>query len=561
MNTTKTDSKKNMVATHIFQSVSKYVSKNYAVLIVFASTFLVACVVAFFVTASSETVYSFSVTEFEVGQIADRTIVADKTLPPETDGDIGVVAGEKVIRKGFPITQEAMSKLHRMAETPAYIDYREFANKVLYLMLIVAMAFLLFNPVLSGKSVTVKECILLGVFFVLIYALTGFCSKVTIFSSPYTLPVAIPGAFCVLLVAVMFGQIHGVYFSIVISLGVLNASLANIIPALFVLASGLATTRIVRNIERRIDMVFVSLLLALLHLVFMVTFKIIFNSSFSDALFSLMMISLNGFLSGILALGFLTPLETLLNTASVFRLMELSDLNNPVMRKMLVTASGTYNHSLMVATLAENACRAINANSLLARVGAYYHDLGKLDQSEYFVENQATNDNKHDDINPRLSVAVIKSHVKKGVEKAHQLRLPPEVVEIISEHHGNSLVSYFYNEAKKQDANVSPEEFSYGGNPPSSKESAVVMLADTVEAACRTLENPSVSRLEKFIHELVMSKFDHKQLDKSELSFRDLAVIEDSFVQILAGHYHSRIKYPNQKDPDNTTFSQEQSKE
>ena len=261
------------------------------------------------------------------------------------------------------------------------------------------------------------------------------------------------------------------------------------------------------------------------------------------------MIALNGFLSGILALGFLTPLEILLNTASVFRLMDLSDLNNPVMRKMLLTASGTYNHSMMVATLAENACRAIHANSLLARVGAYYHDLGKMEQSEYFVENQ-TDGNKHDEINPRLSASVIKSHVKRGVEKARQLRLPPEVIDIIAEHHGNSLISYFYNEAKKQDDSILPEEFSYIGNPPSSKESAVVMLADTVEAACRTLKNPSVSRLEKFIHELIMTKFTHRQLDNSDLSFKDLAVIEDSFVQILAGYYHSRIEYPNQKDPD-----------
>lgn len=549
MKTTKTAGSKEHTAGIIIESIKQYVIRNYGLLIVFAVSFLITVLTAFFITASSETVYSFSIAEFEEGQIADRTIIADKTLEPTVEYPVAVTAGEKITRKGFAISAEALAKLEKMAATPAYIDYRAFADKLLYLTLLSALFFLLFSPALLTQVFSVKEGILTAVFFVAVYASAGFGGKLSIFSSPFNLPIIIPAAFCGLLVSVLFGQLHAVFFSFLLSLGVLNADVANIIPALFVLASSLSAARIVRKIERRIDMVFVAVLLGLLQFVFMLAFRIIFLGSFTDSLLPLLMIALNGFLSGILALGFLTPLEILLNTASVFRLMDLSDLNNPVMRKMLLTASGTYNHSMMVATLAENACRAIHANSLLARVGAYYHDLGKMEQSEYFVENQ-TDGNKHDEINPRLSASVIKSHVKRGVEKARQLRLPPEVIDIIAEHHGNSLISYFYNEAKKQDDSILPEEFSYIGNPPSSKESAVVMLADTVEAACRTLKNPSVSRLEKFIHELIMTKFTHRQLDNSDLSFKDLAVIEDSFVQILAGYYHSRIEYPNQKDPD-----------
>lgn len=549
MKTTKTAGRKEHTAGIIIESIKQYVTRNYGLLIVFAVSFLITVLTAFFITASSETVYSFSIAEFEEGQIADRTIIADKTLEPTVEYPVAVTAGEKITRKGFAISAEALAKLEKMAATPAYIDYRAFADKLLYLTLLSALFFLLFSPALSTQVFSVKEGILMAFFFVAVYACAGFGGKISIFSSPFNLPIIIPAAFCGLLVSVLFGQLHAVFFSFLLSLGVLNADVANIIPALFVLASSLSAARIVRKIERRIDMVFVAVLLGLLQFVFMLAFRIIFLGSFTDSLLPLLMIALNGFLSGILALGFLTPLEILLNTASVFRLMDLSDLNNPVMRKMLLTASGTYNHSMMVATLAENACRAIHANSLLARVGAYYHDLGKMEQSEYFVENQ-TDGNKHDEINPRLSASVIKSHVKRGVEKARQLRLPPEVIDIIAEHHGNSLISYFYNEAKKQDDSILPEEFSYIGNPPSSKESAVVMLADTVEAACRTLKNPSVSRLEKFIHELIMTKFTHRQLDNSDLSFKDLAVIEDSFVQILAGYYHSRIEYPNQKDPD-----------
>ncbi|MBP5283773.1 MAG: HDIG domain-containing protein, partial [Treponema sp.] len=168
---------------------------------------------------------------------------------------------------------------------------------------------------------------------------------------------------------------------------------------------------------------------------------------------------------------------------------------------------------------------------------------------EYFVENQS-GENKHNEINPSLSASVIKSHVKLGVEKARQLHLPKQIVDIIAEHHGNSVLAYFYNEAKNKDAHVSPEDFAYPGNPPATKESAVVMLADTVEAACRTLDKPSVTRLEKFIQQLISSKIENHQLENCALTFGELTLIKDSFVQILAGYYHSRIEYPNQKDPD-----------
>jgi hypothetical protein len=282
---------------------------------------------------------------------------------------------------------------------------------------------------------------------------------------------------------------------------------------------------------------------------YVIALVVIFNDSFFSAGPAIAGVAINGFLSGILTLGLITPLEFILNTSSVFRLMDLSDLNNSLMRKMLVTASGTYNHSLMVAQLAESACREIGANALVARVGAYYHDIGKIEQSEYFVENQQ-GVNKHNDINPSLSASVIKSHVKKGVEKARQLHLPQSVIDIIAEHHGNSVIQYFYNEAVKKDPLVSPEDYSYPGTPPSTRESAVVMLADTVEAACRTLENPSVSRLDKFISQLISAKVEHKQLDNCDLTFRDISKIKEAFIQILAGYYHSRIEYPDQQDPD-----------
>jgi putative nucleotidyltransferase with HDIG domain len=197
----------------------------------------------------------------------------------------------------------------------------------------------------------------------------------------------------------------------------------------------------------------------------------------------------------------------------------------------------------MVGNLAESACQDIGANALLARVGAYYHDIGKMDQPDYFVENQTVY-NKHDDLAPRLSATVIRSHVKLGLEKGRSLGLPQEVLDIIGEHHGNSVISWFYHAALKRESQVNMEDFTYPGNPPRSRESAVVMLADVTEAAVRTLKKPSVARLEKFIQELIMSKFEQGQLSQSELTFRDLETIKNAFVRVLAGHYHSRIEYP-----------------
>ena len=549
MKTTKAKQNKANIL-YIRDSIKGFFSKNASKLIVFAVAFISCVLISFFVITSSETVLSFTANEYEIGQIADRTIIADVSLPPDARHPISIEAGEKIIRKGFPVTEIGLAKLEKLADAPEFIDYEALSDGILYLMLLAGLNFFLFNPIFCGTSVSLKESILLAVFFVATYALAGFGSLVPLFSVPYNLPIIIPSTFFVLIVVVLFGQNHGVIFSFVLAFGVLNANQNNIIPTLFVLASSLAAARIVRNITRRIDMVMVSLLLAILNVVFMLTLKIVFLSTFTNMIFTLLMVSLNGFISGILALGFLTPLEHLLNTASTFRLMELGDTRNNMLQALNTKARGTYSHTLMVAELAEKACRAIGANDRLARVGALYHDIGKMDQSEYFVENQMGGGNPHDSLKPSMSASILKGHLKKGIEKAEQMRLPQEVIDIIAEHHGNGPIYGFYMKAKDLDPNVTMEEYCYPGNPPSSKESAVVMLADTVEAACHTLEDPSVPRLTKFIHELVLGKVNHGQMDNANITFKDLSTIEEAFVDVLAGYYHSRIKYPNQKDPD-----------
>ena len=536
-------------ASVFFAEMSAFVKTHYKVIILMLTGFAAVTILNFFNVATSQTIASFRMEDFEVGQIADRTIYASKSIPADEMNPVFIEEGEKIIRKGFPITEEAYSKLLKMSESPIYLDLRAFANSELYLLLLMMMWYLFFAFIPRKRTMLLREFVFQVICFLVVYGAAAFGAKTQAFASPFALNIIIPASLFVLIEAILYGQLNAAFFSVVLAFGVFDASSCQAVPFLFTLASCLAASTVVRKIERRIDMVFVSLILAFMDSVMVVLIAVIFNEKFAHMPIIIGGVAANGFLSGILALGFITPVEFLLNTASVFRLMDLSDLNNSVMRKMLVTASGTYQHSQMVAQLAENACRDIGANALVARVGAYYHDIGKMDQSEYFVENQTNGINKHNAMKPSLSVSVIRSHVRKGVEKAHQLHLPQQIIDIIEEHHGNNIIAYFYEEAKKENPNVNPADYSYTGNPPSTKESAVVMLADTVEAACRTLENPTEERLDKFIQMLINGKAEHHQLDKCDLTFSDITTIKDAFVKLLVGYYHNRIEYPDQKDP------------
>ncbi len=533
------------------EELSAFFKRNVANIILFICAFFAFAAILYFRTATTETVASFKLNDFEIGQISDRTIIAEKYLPPDLNNPVVVEAGEKVIKKGFPISAEAYAKLRKMAESPVYMDYRALANSLLYMILLGVLWCFLFSSELNGHHIEFKENLVEVIFFLMVFAIVIFGLKTAFFADDYRILIIIPSAFVIFLTTILFGQLSAYFLVCLLTLGVLVAVDFALIPALFTLCSSMSAAIIVRKIIRRVDLVLASLMISGLNVVFVILLKVIFNDDFSNSLPIFAGVALNGFISGILTLGFLTPLEIILNTASVFRLMDLSDVNNqPIMRRMLLVAGGTYSHSMMVSSLAENAAREIGANALLARVGAYYHDIGKLDQSEYFTENQGNSKNKHNDINPSLSVSVIRSHVKKGVEKARQMHLPKPLIDIIAQHHGNSVIAYFYNEAKKLDPNVSPEDYSYTGTPPTTKESAIVMLADTVEAACRTLDNPSASRIDKFVNQLIASKIEHHQLDNCPITYSDIAKIRESFVQLLTAYHHSRVEYPDQKDPD-----------
>ncbi len=230
-------------------------------------------------------------------------------------------------------------------------------------------------------------------------------------------------------------------------------------------------------------------------------------------------------------------------------LLELSDLNHPLLKKLSLEAPGTFHHSMVVGNLAEAAAKEIGANSLLARVGSYYHDVGKMEKPQYFVENQMDAENRHNQLAPNMSALILASHVKNGIELAKKYGIPKRIRDFIPEHHGTSLMKYFYDKAIKMYGKneVNESDFRYPGPKPQSKETAIVMLADTVEAATRTLENPSPSKLRAFVENLVQNKIQEGQLDESELTLQDIKKIIDAFLNILQGVFQHRIEYPDQE--------------
>jgi putative nucleotidyltransferase with HDIG domain len=257
----------------------------------------------------------------------------------------------------------------------------------------------------------------------------------------------------------------------------------------------------------------------------------------------------SGLFVAILSLGLLPLFEYLFEVASDFRMLELCNLNHPLLKELILKAPGTYHHSIVVGTLAEAAAEAIGANTILCRVGAYYHDIGKITRPSYFVENQQNiKRSRHEKLDPSLSSLVIVSHIKAGMELGRTYGLPQTVLEMIPQHHGTRLIFFFYHKAKDAEVSdqggVQEERFRYPGPKPQTKEAAILMLADAVEAASQTLTDRTPGRFQALVTKIVNAICTDGQLRECELTFSELRLIEETFVRILCGIYHRRVEYP-----------------
>ena len=309
-----------------------------------------------------------------------------------------------------------------------------------------------------------------------------------------------------------------------------------------------------RNIRSRAKLVYVGLIVAI------VIFPTVLGVQFllgqpmrQELLVDAGWFAMGAAVAGMIVTALLPFLEYMFELQTDISLLELSDANHPLLKELVQRAPGTYNHSINVASIAEAAADSIGANGLLCRVGAYFHDIGKLRKPEYFIENQAGGENKHDDLNPAMSTLVIIAHVKEGAEIGRQHNLPQRIIDLIEQHHGTTLVSYFFDRATRQSEEnedvpeVKEVDFRYPGPKPQTLEAAVMMLADAVESASRALREPTPSRIESLVNAIAKKRLDDGQFDECDLSLRQLHTIQQNLIKSLNAMYHARVKYPDQQ--------------
>ncbi|MGW8272607.1 MAG: HD family phosphohydrolase [Thermodesulfovibrionales bacterium] len=323
--------------------------------------------------------------------------------------------------------------------------------------------------------------------------------------------------------------------------------LGDAILSFYVITANLIASFSVLRCKKRTDILKGGILVSVVSMLSVLVLLLFSGNLFASLTPSaLLFAALNGIAVAATVSICLPLLEHMFHRTTDISLLELLDLNQPLMKSLMINAPGTYHHSVIVGNLVEAAAQAVGVNPLLARVTAYYHDIGKMKMPEYFVENQAGSVSRHDKLSPHMSSMILISHVKEGVELARQYKLPQTVTDIIEQHHGTNLISYFYQKAKNATGGSPPEEdYRYPGPKPQSRVAALVMLADAVEASSRVLREPTPSRLEALTDKIVNHVFLDGQLDECELTLKDLSAIKRDFTYILTGIFHKRIDYPS----------------
>jgi hypothetical protein len=312
------------------------------------------------------------------------------------------------------------------------------------------------------------------------------------------------------------------------------------------MAGGSAAALSVRVVRRRSQGLVLGGVVAIAYALACIGLGLLRSPESAEVMTCIMWGAANGVASALIAMGFLPLFEAFTKITTDQTLLELADLNRPLLKRLSLEAPGTYAHSINVANLAEAAARAIDANALLVRVGAYYHDVGKMVTPQYFIENQARGRNPHDQLEARKSAQIVRSHVLEGVKLAQQAKVPESVRMFIPQHHGTQSIGFFYDQAREAnpDAELDPADFQYLGPRPQSKETAILMLADSVESAMKVLQEPTAERIRALVDRIVDAKIDEGQLDDAPLTLREISRIKEQLTSILSGMYHHRIDYP-----------------
>ncbi len=453
--------------------------------------------------------------------------------------------GQNIVMKGEVVTPDQFSVLDRMGlldQPDSTLDYSLSAILYIALLFVVYIVYILnFEKKLAEN---IKHIAILSILTVLTVAVTAILARVA--------PDILITTMAVILAAVLISTKNAVSYAVFISLLIItvltgkhafftDTSFEKVIISIL---GGIFSAVTLKKAAFRAGPILAGLTAGIPGVLLqIVLWK---ENMVADAavLPGMAWLVVSGVMSGVVAIGLLPPFESLFKITTPAKLLELSDPNHPLLKRLLLEAPGTYHHSLFVGNLAEAGSEAVGANALLARVGSYYHDVGKLKNPMYFVENQRNNVNPHDHLSPEQSAEIIMSHVTAGYEMLGKYNMPSEIKKIQLQHHGNTPVVFFYHKAKKSTGQADINDYRYPCPRPDTMEGAIVMLADTVEAAMRTLDEPTEEETFEFIKKLIQTKYDDGQLDLTPLTRRDLTAIARAFANVYNGMLHGRIKYP-----------------
>lgn len=462
-----------------------------------------------------------------------------------------VQPGEVLVRAGDMVTHEQQIKLQALFRAaPDLVDWHVFGGCVVLGLFLLLGLFI--TP--SGNKGTVlrtKDQNLIALLLV-VFGGAAWCTMYVLVaaasaSMAHILAFAFPVAGGTGMAALIFAARRYCTVGLLLSFFATVIFRGDIALFFFYFMSSMTNTWLVLRSQNRQDVIWGSLPLLLWMLMTGFGASLFTHLEWAQLPVLLLALTCNAVGSLFLLFALSPVLEMLMGYTTRFRMMELMNLEHPLLQELMMTVPGTYHHSLVVSNLVEAGAAAIGANSLLCKVGALYHDIGKISRPEYFVENQFGGPNPHDKLSPAMSALILFSHVKQGAELAEEYHLGREITDIIVQHHGTRGAMYFYNKALQMGENPRLQDYSYPGPRPQSKEAAIVMLADSVEASSRTLVDPTPARIRAHVTKIVKGVYAEGQLDESDLTFRDLNKLIDSFVRIITGLFHQRIAYPEEK--------------
>jgi len=450
--------------------------------------------------------------------------------------------GQIIIRKGEVVTSEDIAILNALGLKNPKINFSNIIGMLMITAICLLLIFLYLSYFYPDIYENVNKLILLGIISIFVVLLAKIASQ----ASGYLMPIASAS----MLIAISLSPNIAILLTVILSLligfipgGGLNYILVSVI-------SGIVAIYSIRKASQRSSLTRAGLIIAGVNIITISALGLINNEGYYLILQNNLWGVLNGFLSVILTIGILPFLESYFDITTSFKLMELSNPNQALLKKMILEAPGTYHHSIVVGNLSETAAEEIGGNGLLARVGAIYHDIGKIKRPYFFTENQEAYKNIHDEMEPSLSALVIASHVKEGIELAKKNKLPKDITDIIAQHHGTNLITYFFHRALKENGSandaVAEENYRYSGPKPQTKEAGIILLADSLEAATRSLTNPTATRIKTLAKEIIQKNLENGQLEECDLTLKDLDKIGDSFSRILTGMFHSRLDYPDE---------------